>query len=129
MNLIQEVPFKTCPMCEKHWVSRDAFLDDLTLFFNGYQTDFGEMGQGLFYFTHKTKHCGSTMVIKAEAFLSLYSGKRYTKGKQLSKQCPRYCMERSQLKRCQVHCQYAFVREVTQIIMDRSHKSVPTNPV
>jgi hypothetical protein len=123
MNDLQELPFKICPMCEKHWTSRDAFLDDLTLFFNGYQANFGAMEQGLFYFTHKTTGCGSTMVIKAEAFLSLYSGKRYKKDQQLSKQCPRYCLERSQLKRCQVHCQHAFVREVTQIIMDRSHKT------
>jgi hypothetical protein len=32
-------------MCENLGVS-DAFLDDLTLFFKGYQPDFGEMAEG-----------------------------------------------------------------------------------
>jgi len=113
-------------MCRKSWISRDAFLVDPALIFNGYQADFGVLEQGLFYFTHETNNCGSTMALKAEAFLSLYTGKRYTESKQLSKECPQYCLERNQLKRCQAQCQYAFVREVTQIIMDRSHKAAAT---
>lgn len=114
--------FKTCPMCAKHWASRDAFLDDPTIDFNGYQANFGIMDQGLFYFTHQTDECGSTMVIKAEAFLSLYTGPRYSEDKQLSKECPRFCLDRKQLQRCQAHCRYAFIREVAQIITNRSNK-------
>lgn len=116
----QNAPFKSCPMCAKTWASRDAFLDDETLVFNGYQANFGVLEQGLFYFTHQTDGCGTTMVIQTQAFLSLYTGKRYTENKQLSKECPRYCLDRSQLKRCMAHCQYAFVREVTQLLADRS---------
>ncbi len=124
MSRHQETHFKTCPMCKKHWASRDAFLDDLALIFIGYQANLGEVEQGLFYFTHETEDCGTTMAIKAQDFLSLYSGKRYSESRHLSEECPRYCLEKSQLKRCQAHCQYAFVREVTQIIMDRSHKEL-----
>ncbi len=116
----QEIHFKTCPMCEKHWESRDAFIGDPTLVFNGYQANFGLVEQGLFYFTHEIDDCGSTMALKAEAFLSLYRGKRYAESKHLSQECQRYCLERSELRRCQAHCQYAFVREVIQIILNRS---------
>ena len=116
--------FKICPMCEKHWVSRDTFLDDTSLIFNGYQANFGVVEQGLFYFTHNIEACGSTMVIRAEAFLSLYKGKRYTENKHLSSDCPRYCLKKDQLKRCEAFCQYAFVREISQIILDRSQKSI-----
>lgn len=119
MNNREEQIFKACPMCAKRWESRDIFLDDRELFFNGYQANFGNIEEGLFYFTHETAECGSTMVIKALAFLPLYSGKRYTGVRQLSKECPRYCLDRNQLQRCQVHCEYAFVREVSQIIKDR----------
>ncbi|MBU1564101.1 MAG: hypothetical protein KJ630_00565 [Proteobacteria bacterium] len=110
-------------MCEKHWASRDVFLDDPTLIFNGYQANFGVVEEGLFFFTHEADGCGSTMAFVAAAFLSLYTGKRYTESKQSSLECMGYCLDRSALKRCQAHCQYAFVREVTQIIMDRSHKA------
>jgi hypothetical protein len=110
-------------MCAKHWDSQDTFLDDPTLVFNGYQANFGVVEQGLFYFTHETDDCGSTMALKAQAFLSLYTGKRYTENKQLSNECLHYCFDKSELRRCLAHCQYAFVREVTQIIMDRSEKA------
>lgn len=137
MNHYHEIHFKTCPMCKKRWDSQDAFLDDPTLVFNGYQANFAVVEQGLFYFTHETDACGSTMALKAETFLSLYSGPRYAESKQLSEECQLYCLNRSELRRCQAHCQYAFVREVTQIILDRSHRShvatasrtSPSNPV
>ena len=121
MNQHIDVHFKICPMCEKNWASRDVFLNDPTLAFNGYQANFGAVEQGLFYFTHNTDTCGSTMAIKAESFLSLYTGERFTENKQLSEDCPCYCLDRHQLKRCTAYCQYAFVREVTQIILDRSY--------
>lgn len=119
MNHYNTEYFKTCPMCATHWTSQGAFLDDPTIHFNGYQANFGIMDQGLFYFTHQTDECGSTMVIRVEAFLSLYNGPRYSEDKQLSKECPRFCLDRNQLKRCQAHCRHAFIREVAQIITDR----------
>ena len=122
MNSLQETSFKICPMCNKNWISRDEFLDDPTLTFNGYQANFGVLEEGLFYFTHDTNGCGSTMTIKAFGFLSLYSGRKYTGSKRFSDECPGYCSDKTFLQRCPVHCQNAFVREVTQIIHDRSHK-------
>ncbi len=121
-------------MCKKHWDSQAAFLDDRSLVFNGYQANFGVVEQGLFYFTHETVDCGSTMALNAEVFLSLYNGKRYTESKQLSEECQRYCLDKNELRRCQAHCRYAFVREVTQIILNRSHvatasHSSPSNQV
>lgn len=123
MNSGPDQIFKTCPMCAKKWPSRDTFLDDPELTFNGYQANFGVLAEGLFYFTHDTSDCGSTMVIKAHAFLALYNGKKYTEIKLLSEECPRFCIDRNQLKRCEVHCEYAFVREVSQIIKDRAHRA------
>lgn len=123
MNSFQETSFKICPMCEKNWISRDEFLDDPTLRFNGYQANFGILEEGLFYFTHDTNTCGSTMTIRAMSFLSLYSGRRYKESKRFSDECPGYCSNKSSLQRCPAHCQNAFVREVTQIIHERSHKA------
>ncbi len=119
MSFQKEQIFKTCPMCAKKWMSRDSFLDDPELNFNGYQANFALMEQGLFYFTHENKDCGSTMILKAEMFISLYTGTKYQNNKKLSEQCLGLCLDRNQLDRCPKHCEFAFVREISQIIKDR----------
>ena len=123
MSLQKNQIFKICPMCAKKWSSRDAFLDDPELSFNGYQANFGIMEQGLFYFTHENSACGSTMVLKAEMFVSLYKGIRYSEKKNLADDCPKLCLDQDKLDRCPIHCEFAFVREISQIIKDRSQEA------
>ena len=120
MSTEKELVFKACPMCAKNWPSQDSFLGDPELLFNGYQANFDIIEQGLFYFTHEKGGCGSTMILKAEMFFSLFTGTKYEKNQSLSEECPRYCHDRRKLNRCQVHCESAFVREICQIIEDRS---------
>ena len=120
MSTEKEQVFKACPMCAKNWPSQDSFLDDPELLFNGYQANFDIIEQGLFYFTHEKGGYGSTMILKAEMFFSLFTGTKYEKNQSLSEECPRYCHDRRKLNRCQVHCESAFVREICQIIEDRS---------
>lgn len=113
--------FKVCSMCSKIWVSRDEFLDDKTLKLNGYHADFEKLECGLFYFTHNVEACYSTLAIEAKDFLDLYSGKKYTEIRAGKDGCPRYCLEKEQLSRCNVHCECAFNREVMQIIKERQN--------
>lgn len=122
MSTEKEQVFKTCPMCRKKWSCRDIFLDDPELNFNGYQPDFGTVEEGIFYFTHESPLCGTTMAVKAETFLSLFKGRKYQENKQLTEECPAKCLNRNDLDRCPAHCLFAFVREVSQIIKDRSHR-------
>lgn len=122
MSAPKEQIFKTCPMCGEFWQSRESFLDDAALNFNGYQPDFGTIEEGIFYFTHEVPHCGSTMAIKAERFISLFKGEKYQESKQLTEVCTEKCLHHESLDRCPAHCLYAFVREVSQIIKDRSHR-------
>ncbi len=124
MNAKKEQIFKTCPMCDKKWGCRDTFLDDPELNFNGYQANFGITEQGLFFFTHENAVCGSTMALKAETFLSLFDGKKYQENKQQSEECSQKCLDPKKLERCPAHCEFAFVREVSQIIKDRSQRAV-----
>jgi hypothetical protein len=111
--------FKVCPMCETKWQSMDVFFADPTLSFNGYQANFGLLDQGIFFFTHETETCGSTMGIKVKTFVSLFSGEKYSGSKALSKDCPRYCLDQSNLERCDAQCENAFAREISHIIQDR----------
>ena len=121
MSTKKEQTFKTCPMCGKGWACRNTFLDDPELLFNGYQADFGSIEEGIFYFTHEIPLCGSTMALQVEKFISLFNGKRYEENKKLTNECSLKCLDRDELDRCPAHCQFASVREVSQIIKDRSH--------
>ncbi len=118
----EEQVFKVCPMCKKTWTTRDIFLADRTLEYGGYQADLGILDQGLFYFNHEVEGCGTTIIIKAEYFLSLYSGARYTENMHLTEKCPGYCIEKSQRSRCHAQCKHAFAREVSHVIKNRLAK-------
>jgi hypothetical protein len=109
-------------MCSKEWETRNQFLEDLSLELNGYEADFEKLEWGLFYFTHKAEGCCSTMTLKAEEFLSLYSGKKYSDRRTGMEGCPGYCLEKEQLDRCDAICECAFNREVIQIIKARQGK-------
>lgn len=110
-------------MCSKQWNCRETFLSDPELDFIGYQANFGIMEQGLFYFTHEIEICGSTMILQAEEFFSLYQGKKYSDIKQGTEVCSAKCLDKKRLDRCQAHCEFAFAREVCQIIKDRPRKT------
>jgi hypothetical protein len=112
-------PFKTCPNCFGKWHTRDNFLSDSQLELNGYKADFEKLDYGLFFFTHKKDSCYSTMAIEVVDFKDLYSGEIHTERKTGSEECPRYCLDKEQLDRCDAMCECAFVREIIQIIQNK----------
>jgi hypothetical protein len=103
-------------MCAAVWQDRSCFLRDASLKLNGYQADFQKLENGLFYFTHNVDGCYSTMAITANTFFDLNTGRRYKKPMNSSEKCPGYCMKTDQLDRCSVECEYAFVRDIIDII-------------
>ena len=111
--------FKQCPCCQRSWESRDQFLEDPGLELSGYQADLEFLEEGLFYFNHKAEGCGSTIVLGVSQFLDLYTGPRYTERLTLLEGCPRYCIDKAQMNRCEAVCECAFVREVLQIVKQR----------
>ena len=123
MKFTETDGFKKCPCCGEIWKSRDDFIRDTSLYFNGYMADFLVLEKGLFYFTHLVEGCRSTLVAPAGQFLDLYSGERYTPNNVGKDDCPGYCLENGPLQRCDAVCEYAFVREVIQVIL--SFKNQP----
>lgn len=109
-------PFKICPNCSEVWQTRENFISDNQLELNGYKADFEKLEYGLFFFTHKKPNCCSTMTIRVLDFKDLYPGEIYTERKTESEECPRYCLEKEQLDRCNAFCECAFVREIIQIL-------------
>ena len=59
------------------------------------------------------------MALKTSEFLSLYTGEKYPDSKMGGDECPRLCLDRNELDRCPAFCEYAFIREIIQIIKER----------
>jgi len=111
--------FKTCPRCSFSWDSRKAFLADPKLELKRYKADLKAPQYGMFFFTHQTASCSSTITMLVNDFRSLYPGKISPKNKAFSEDCPGYCLEETQLARCDVSCQCAFARDIVQILLGK----------
>ncbi len=115
-GMFTETVFKTCPLCAQIWPTRDEFLADPQIVVNGYTADFDDIESSLFLFTHRKNHCGSSMGLEASHFLDLYAGERSFERKTGTGECPLYCLDKEKLNRCKSLCEYAFVREILQIV-------------
>ena len=119
---MKEKSFKICPACGAVWETMDEFLADPTLKLNGYQVHFDDLKGGLFYFTHYIENCGITMALVASDFTSLSDRKlRAPSGCQPGGECPGSCVRKNDLSPCPIECECVWVREVVQIIKERTN--------
>jgi hypothetical protein len=116
---LNELLFKTCPCCGETWETQRSFVVDQSLRLNGYMADFEELELGLLMFTHDDKDdkCGSTMALHVQDFMNLYRGPVYEERRMGKEDCPRYCLDKENLQRCNAACECAYVRDLIQIIM------------
>lgn len=108
--------FQECPYCRRIWLSRNQFLTDPTLVFNGYQADFEAPEMGLFLFTHRTPGCGTTIAMEVRYFQDLYRGPIYIERKSNTTECPGHCLRVFNFERCENRCECAYIRELMQIL-------------
>jgi hypothetical protein len=118
-------PFKVCPNCSTVLNTLEAFLSDPKLEYAGYQINFADLEGGLFYFTHATQSCGTTMAVAVKAFSGLSSRPLLAKqGKQPGGKCSGACLRAGDSSPCPVECECVWVREVMQIILGwRKHSA------
>ena len=62
--------------------------------------------------------------MEAHEFLDLFQGERFPERKSGTSECPSYCKDKEQLKRCSAICECAFNREVIDIIKERQAQAV-----
>lgn len=65
------VTFKRCSLCGKEWGTRDEFVNDATVRYDGHQRNRRKalMGmEGLLIYTHRTDECGTTLAIEPSRF-------------------------------------------------------------
>ena len=96
------------------WNSRDIFIKDPSIVLIGYQANFKELTEGLFYFDHK--ECGNTLALKTGMFRDLYNRKIFNESKLGTTECLGYCNDKDNLKRCPAKCECAYVREIMQLL-------------
>ena len=111
--------FKICPNCQMHWPTQEKFISDKELELTGYKADFEKLEYGMFFFNHNENDCFSTIVIEVSEFLNLYKGPFYTERKTGTEDCPGYCKDKAELSRCEALCECAFVREITNMIVEK----------
>jgi hypothetical protein len=105
--------FKKCPKCDFVWDRREDFLGDENLTVIGYEISDCGLVNGLFLFNHD---CGTTMALKVEKFQDLYDGPVFKERLAGTDECPDYCLYKSNLTRCSLQCECAYVREILQIL-------------
>jgi len=105
---------KKCPMCEFIWTTRAELLDDPEVELIGYQANFKHLETGLFLFNHLL--CKGTFAIQAKEFSDLYTGPVYNNSLFGSDFCLGYCLDQGNLHACSRSCEYAYIREIMQII-------------
>lgn len=108
--------FKVCPCCGKEWITQKEFLEDTNVTVISYKPDFMELKYGQIFFNHLIDSCKSTITLFVLAFENLYSGVRYHENRAESKECPRFCLDKDQLNRCDQRCECAYVREILSIL-------------
>jgi hypothetical protein len=113
-ELLKMNPFKICPKCTHIWKVKDDFLQDPTVCLVGFQADFKgtEPGQYLFNHIPAGNTCNTTMAVKVDDFLSLYSGPMFEEIKFGSPTCEDHCRSIEDLDLCPVECKNAIARKI-----------------
>lgn len=115
---VDEIPddFLICPCCGVRWGSRRTFLADPEIELAGYQPNFTHLHAGLFLFTHRNCHCGTTLAVTVSRFEDLYAGPRFEEYKVGSPDCPGYCLDWQNRKACWVKCDCVYVRGILEVL-------------
>jgi len=108
--------FKICPNCAHTWHTIDGFLKDPSICLVGFQASFKEIESGYYLFNHisRDNHCGTTLAVNVEDFLSLHKGTIFTDLKFESQMCELHCTRVDDLDQCPAECKNAMAREIMQ---------------
>jgi len=106
--------FKVCPHCSRTWPSREEFLSDGDISLVGYQVNFEALSLGLFLFNHSV--CQTTLSIRAELLKDLFIGPVFKGRRTGQRDCPGYCLKRTELSDCPAECECTWVRALLQVI-------------
>jgi hypothetical protein len=101
----------------------ELFLADPDLKIAGYQVHFQDLKGGLFYFSHLSENCGTTLAIPVGNFASLSDRPILTSRGKQPEGCPNLCVREGSTEACPIECECLWVREIMQVIQDWEKQS------
>ncbi|MFH1863211.1 MAG: response regulator [bacterium] len=112
----EDVTFVKCPKCQKSWRKLEDLIRDANVELAEYLVNYESIHGGQYLFKHKDPACNMTFSVPLTKFLELYKGE-VSKTKNLgTPQCPGFCFQKESLEPCLLDCEYAFTRDIVQII-------------
>lgn len=111
--------FKTCTCCGNEWENLIDLIRDEQVQLIGYQAAFIDSYEGLFFFAHNARDCGTTIAIPVGRFAMLYDGPEYTAPLECTERCNGLCQSFYDFGVCSKECEMRWVRDVIEVLETR----------
>ena len=116
--------FKKCTCCGTEWKNLNDLIRDEQVRIIGYQAAFTDSYEGLFFFAHRTKECGTTIAIPVSCFATLYEGPDYTEQLACTELCNGLCQSFYDFGGCSKECEMRWVRDIIEVLINRGPAEV-----
>jgi len=116
--------FKKCSCCGTVWENLTDLIRDEQVKIIGYQAAFSDSYEGLFFFSHRSRQCGTTIAIPVSCFTNLYKGPVYTEHLVCTELCNGLCDSFYDFGVCAQECDMRWVREIIEVLQNRGPEEV-----
>ncbi len=116
--------FKKCTCCGNAWENLIDLIRDEQVQIIGYQPAFSDSYEGLFFFAHRDKECGTTIAIPVSCFANLYEGPEYTRQLACTELCNGLCQSFYDFGGCSKECEMRWVRDILEVLVNRGPEEV-----
>ncbi len=116
--------YKKCSCCGYDWENLTDLIRDKQVQLIGYQPAFSDSYEGLFFFAHEAKECGTTIALPVSSFANLYEGPAYTAQLACTKRCNGLCQSFYDFGVCSNECEMRWVRDIIEVLQNRGPEEV-----
>jgi len=116
--------FKKCSCCGTAWETLNDLIRDEQVQIIGYQAAFSDSYEGLFFFSHRTAECGTTIALPVSCFARLYKGPEFTVNLGNSDKCSGLCKSVHDLGECTNECEMRRARDIIAVLESRGPDEV-----
>ncbi len=116
--------FKKCSCCGDEWPTLSDLIRDEQVKIIGYQAAFSDSYEGLFFFSHQTEDCGTTIAIPVSCFEKLHDGPEYTQTLACTELCSGLCQSFYDFGTCPRECGMRWARDIISVLENRGPEEV-----
>ena len=116
--------FKKCTCCGSEWENLTDLIRDEQVLIIGYQAAFTDSYEGLFFFAHRAKECGTTIAIPVSCFANLHEGPVCTTQLACTEPCNGLCQSFYDFGGCSEECEMRWVRDIIEALLNRGPEEV-----